>query len=170
MLILKTNSSHELFLLRYPHSPKMLIFFPKSATHAFRRKNKKNKSLPSPDPLLVSPPPGLLLHTLNSVVVLQPAWRPLCPRVSTERENHQNRGGSAVSPVRNYAPRNVWHGCASRTDGGISMKVGQQAAPASKLLHNLCAPLPPVSPITLGSHSTTSERGRGGGGELCCAL
>lgn len=107
----------------------------------------EDKSLPTPDstrfPCNSTP--------LKSVVVLRSA----CLSLSAGFHDEQLRG--SVVPVRNYAPWTVWLSSASPTDGGMSMKVGQQTAFGSNLFQDLCcAPLPPLCQITLGSHSTLS--------------
>lgn len=120
---------------------------PRHELHFWRK--KKDQSLPTPDsPRLPSNSTLLLPSQLYSSL-------PACLPLSALFHGERNRG-SAV-PVRNYAPCTVWLSSAGRTDGGMSIKAGQQRAFGSNLFQDLCcAPLPPLCQITLGSHSTLS--------------
>lgn len=138
------------FLSCFCSVSKLIRFFPKILNASYISGKKKKRQITSDSRF---PPFPLQQYSspLKSVVVLQPACRPL----SAGFHGEQHRG--SVVPVRNYAPWTVWLSSAGRTDGGMSMKVGQQSAFGSNLFQDLCcAPLPPLCQITLGSHSTLS--------------
>lgn len=136
------------FLSFFSSVSKLIRFFPEILDASYISEKKKEKSLPTPDsPRFPSNSTPLLASQLYSSL---PAF--LCPRWVTTASNSADLPSLCV-----ITHRLVWSSSAGRTDGGMSMKVGQQSAFGSNLFQDLCsAPLPPLCQITQGSHLTPS--------------